>query len=114
MTVNFIDPLLALPGKERELLARWHELARVLERHPDLRNAKLLSAIELDELPQLGPFTHMLIIEWACQDSLKTVFAREDIAQRLSALRSACLSHSGIFEKADDVQSEPARLPANA
>jgi hypothetical protein len=97
MTISFIDPLLALPGQDKNLFAHWRKLVSVLNQYPDLQDARLLEALDVMDIPPLGPFTHVALIEWTTVASLKNALAQDEVKACLADLRSTCLSHSRLF-----------------
>jgi hypothetical protein len=98
MSIFFIDPLMVLPDQEGRLIGLWDSLKVTIETQDGFNFAKLLRAVEMTDVPRLGPFTHVSIIQWSCSEKCRVAFSRHDIAQIYADLRSACLIHYGFFE----------------
>jgi hypothetical protein len=101
MSISFIDPLLALPGQDTKLVSEWQKLVTALKQFPEMRDARLLEAITVDDLPPLGPFTHVAVLEWSCTESFRSALSDKTVQSYLANLRATCLSHSGVFGQID-------------
>jgi hypothetical protein len=105
MPVTIIDPLLCLPGKEPELLPHWDGLIDLLQEKKGFVSAQLMSAVQSAGVVQLGPFTHVSLVTFACGSSYCRAIGDKHVVTSVDRLRTACLLHPGVFEPVRHIPS---------